>query len=194
MPGGGLVQVKLNNTGKETHHAQFVRLNDGVTLAQFQQALQEAAAAQFQGPAVGKVFAAVTFQEVPASTAPGKSSEVSLSLAQGSYVMLCFLPDPQGVPHVAKGMIKPFNVTTAAATQPTLPKAAGTVELNDYAFTTIPSDLKVGKHTWAVTNKGKEIHEMDPLLLKAPAAQIQQILAASPPAPRLDSACWSSTV
>lgn len=180
---GGLVQVKLNNTGKEAHHAQLVRLNDGVTLPQFQQALQEAAQAQFQGPALGKVFAAVTFQGGPAPTAPGKSSEVTLNLAQGSYVMLCFVPDPQGVPHMAKGMIKPFAVTAAAASQPTPPKAAGTVDLNDFAFTTIPTDLKAGKHTWAVTNKGKEIHEMGMLKLKAPAADVQKILVAPPPAP-----------
>lgn len=180
---GGLVQIKLNNTGKENHHAQFVRLNDGVTLPQFQQALLEAVQAQFQGPALGKVFGAVTFQGGPATTAPGKSTDVTLNLSQGSYVMLCFVSDPQGVPHMARGMIKPFSVTAAAATQPALAKAAGNVELNDFAFTTIPSDLKVGKYTWAVTNKGKEIHEMGMLRLKAPAAQIQQILAGPPPAP-----------
>ncbi len=180
---GGLVQVKLNNTGKEAHHAQLVRLNEGVTMAQFQQALQEAAAAGFQGPAMGKVFAAVTFQGGPAPTAPGKSSEVALNLSEGSYAMLCFLPDPQGVPHIAKGMIKPFIVTAAPATQPATPKAAGAVELNDFAFTAIPSDLKAGKHTWAVTNKGKEIHEMSMIKLSIPAAQVQQILSAPPPAP-----------
>jgi uncharacterized cupredoxin-like copper-binding protein len=180
---GGLVQLNLNNTGKEDHHAQLVRLNDGVTLPQFQQALQEAVAAQFQGPAVGKVFAAVTFQGGPATTKPGKSTAATLNLSQGSYAMLCFVGDPQGVPHIAKGMIKPFTVTAAAAAQPTPPKAAGTVDLNDFAFTAIPTDLKVGKHTWAVTNKGKEIHEMGMLKLKAPAADVQKILSAPPPAP-----------
>lgn len=177
---GGIVRVKLNNAGKESHHAQLIRLNDGVTLPQFQQTLQAAGQANFEGPAVGQLFAMVTFQGGPAPILPGKSTEVVLNLQQGQYVMLCFLPDPMGVPHLAKGMIKPVSVTAAAASQPQPPKAAGSVELNDFAFTAIPSDLKAGKHTWAVINKGKEIHEMGMIRLKAPAADVQKALTAPP--------------
>ena len=43
----GLVKIKLVNDGQEPHHAQIVRLNDGVTLEQFQAALQEGEAAAF---------------------------------------------------------------------------------------------------------------------------------------------------
>src|SRR5207248_2949193 len=37
---GGLVRLRLDNKGKETHQAQVARLNDGVTQAQFQAGLQ----------------------------------------------------------------------------------------------------------------------------------------------------------
>jgi hypothetical protein len=40
---GGLTRLQLTNTGKEAHHAQLVRLNDGVTVQQFQAALQQGA-------------------------------------------------------------------------------------------------------------------------------------------------------
>ena len=32
------------------------------------------------------------------------------SLPDGRYVMLCFLPDTDGAPHVSKGMWKEFRV------------------------------------------------------------------------------------
>jgi len=44
---GGIVRIRLNNTGKESHHAQLVRLNDGVTIPQFQSALMAAGQANF---------------------------------------------------------------------------------------------------------------------------------------------------
>jgi len=125
----------------------------------------------------------VSFQGGPAPIVAGKSAEVVLNLPQGQYVMLCFVPAPDGLPHLAKGMIKPVTVTAAAASQPAPPKAEGNVELNDFAFTAIPSNTSAGKHTWAVMNKGKEIHEMGMLKLSAPAAQVQQILSAPPPGP-----------
>jgi hypothetical protein len=37
----GLVKVNLVNDSQEPHHAQIVRLNEGVTLEQFQTALQQ---------------------------------------------------------------------------------------------------------------------------------------------------------
>ena len=37
----GYVNMVMENAGKEPHHAQFLRLNDGVTMEQFQAALPE---------------------------------------------------------------------------------------------------------------------------------------------------------
>ncbi|MBI2935460.1 MAG: hypothetical protein HYY31_01405 [Chloroflexi bacterium] len=39
---GGITRIRLDNTGKESHHAAFARLNDGVTFQQFQGTLQSA--------------------------------------------------------------------------------------------------------------------------------------------------------
>ncbi|MBI3953592.1 MAG: hypothetical protein HY330_03680 [Chloroflexi bacterium] len=180
---GGLTRLQLKNTGKESHHAQFVRLNDGVTVQQFQSTLQGALqAAATEGPAaLGRVFALVTFTGGPAPIGPGGTSEAVANLAAGQYLLLCFIPSPDGVPHLAKGMIKPLTVSAGPAKPPAEPSAKGTVSLGDFAFVGLPS-LSSGKATLKVTNIGKEPHEMGVLRLKGvPAAQLKQMLTAPPP-------------
>jgi uncharacterized cupredoxin-like copper-binding protein len=169
---GGLTQIQFTNTGKEAHHAQFARLNDGVTVQQFQAALP-------QGPSA--VIPLVTFTGGPAPVGPGGQSEAVVELTAGQYLLLCFVPSPDGVPHVAKGMVKPLAVTAAPAKQPGKPAVKGTVDLQDFAFGALPGNVSAGKTALAVVNKGKEIHEM--VLLKPkgiPAAQLLQVLSAPP--------------
>lgn len=169
---GGLTRLQLTNTGKEAHHAQFARLNDGVTLQQFQAALQ-------RGPE--GAFPLITFNGGPPPVEPGKQAEAIVDLPVGQYVLLCFMPSPDGVPHLAKGMVKPLTVTAAPAKQPGKPAVKGTVDLLDFAFGALPGNVSAGRTTLAVVNKGKEVHEMGVLKLKGvPAAQVIQALSAPP--------------
>jgi uncharacterized cupredoxin-like copper-binding protein len=169
---GGLTQLQFTNTGKEAHHAQFARLNDGVTLQQFQAALK-------QGPPA--IFPLITFQGGPAPLVSGGKAEAVVDLPAGQYVLLCFIPSPDGVPHLAKGMVKPLTVTAAPAKQPAKPTVKGTVDLADFAFGALPGNIAAGKTNLAVVNKGKEPHEMLVLRLKGvPAAQLIQALSAPP--------------
>jgi uncharacterized cupredoxin-like copper-binding protein len=169
---GGLTHLQFTNTGKEPHHAQFARLNDGVSLQQFQAALQK-------GPE--GAFPLITFQAGAPAIEAGKKSEAVVNLTAGQYMLLCFIPSPDGVPHLAKGMVKPLTVTAAPAKQPAKPAAKGAVDLLDFAFGTLPGNVSAGKTTLAVVNKGKEVHEMGVLKLKGvPAAQVIQALSAPP--------------
>jgi hypothetical protein len=36
---------------------------------------------------------------------------VTLNLEAGTYVLACFIPSPDGVPHLAKGMLMPIQVS-----------------------------------------------------------------------------------
>jgi uncharacterized cupredoxin-like copper-binding protein len=140
----------MRNTGKEAHHAQFVKLNTGVTFQQFVAALQ-----QGEGPAL----ALVSFQGGTGALDPGSNTEsVSVNLQPGDYVVLCFLTGADGVPHFAKGMIKPLTVTAgstpAAATKPS---TQITITLRDFTFES-PDTLSSG--TWAITNAGPQPHEL----------------------------------
>jgi uncharacterized cupredoxin-like copper-binding protein len=169
---GGLTRLQLTNTGKEGHQAQFARLNDGVTLQQFLAALPQGEAA---------AFPLITFKGGAPPIEPGKQAEAVVDLPVGQYVLLCFIPSPDGVPHLAKGMVRPLTVTAAPAKQPAKPAVKGTVDLQDFAFGALPGDITAGKTGLAVVNKGKEPHEMLVLKLKGvPAAQVVQALSAPP--------------
>jgi hypothetical protein len=134
--------------------------------------------------ALFKIFGVSTVAGGPGIVAPGKTIDVVTNLGAGEYALLCFVSSPDGVFHFAKGMVKPLSVTAAPAKQPAPPTAAGTVELVDFAFATIPSEISSKRVLWAVNNKGAEPHEMAILRPKGVSiTELQQALTAPPPPP-----------
>jgi hypothetical protein len=147
----GYVHVVMENAGKEPHHAQLLRLNDGVTMAQFQEALAQGVPAVLQ-------IAALTGG--PSVIDPGLSQGVTLDLPPGQYVLLCIIPSADGVPHLAKGMVSPLTVTApASAAVAGAPEADGTVRLLDFSFA-LPQQIEAGKQVWEIKNDGKQPHEL----------------------------------
>jgi hypothetical protein len=148
----GLVSFVLENHGNEPHHLQLARLNDGVTPEQLGQALQ-------QGPLAA--IPLVTFPGGPGPVDPHGRQEIMAELTPGIYVLLCLIPSPDGVPHVAKGMIA-FTEVVAADSQvdSALPAVAGVVKLLDYSFV-LPERIQAGKQVWEVVNEGAEAHEIN---------------------------------
>ena len=100
----GLVTINGTNTSTaEEHQATIIRLNDGVTL---DEALGTFAQDELEG------FKLVTTHAGPNGVAPGAGQTTTQELAEGNYFFVCFIPSPtDGVPHVAKGMLKEFTVT-----------------------------------------------------------------------------------
>lgn len=151
----GWVKVTLTNSGKEPHHAQLLRLNDGVTVDEFQAAMKEGE---------DKVFQKATLQGGPSMIVPGGKSEVVLNLQAGQYFLLCFLPSHDGMPHVAKGMVKPFSVTGTDGATSAAPATQGTIVLSDFSFE-MPDTLSAGHVALEVTNQGQQPHEITILRL-----------------------------
>lgn len=147
----GLVRVKLMAHGNEPHHVQFARLNDGVTFEQFTAALQEGEAA---------AMALITFPGGVAPIDPESNASAVLDLTPGAYVLLCFIPSPDGVPHLAKGMIAPVTVVESTAQPAPEPVVDATVKLVDFSFV-LPTDIKAGKQIWKVVNEGSQAHEIN---------------------------------
>lgn len=143
----GAVRMSLRNEGPEPHHAQPARLNDGVSLGQLNEQLQ-------QEPE--SALPLLSFPGGPGPVAAGASQDVTLDLAEGQYVMLCFVESPDGTPHLAKGMIKPFRVTGPEDGGDS-PEAGTEVMLRDFGFT-MPDTIE-GDATLQITNGGPQFHE-----------------------------------
>ena len=155
---GGLVQLKMDNRGQESHHAQTMRLNDGVTTQQFQTALQS--------PDPEAVLALVSLAGGPNTIEPGESQTVVADFSRpGNYAFLCFISGADDVPHAAKGMVRTFQVTQPSASQQRPPEADTRVTLADFSFLGLDS-LPARKTTIEVTNGGPQPHEVAILKLE----------------------------
>jgi hypothetical protein len=146
----GWVRVTMENKGAEAHHAQFLKLADGVTADDFQNTLLS------EGEAA---LATVLAYGGAGVIDPGSSSEAIVWLDPGDYVAVCFVSGADNVPHFAKGMLTPFSVVEGDGTsQPPVEDAA--VELIDFGFKTLPAEFPAGKVTIKATNSGTEMHEL----------------------------------
>ncbi len=152
----GWVTVNFSNVGKEAHHAQFARLNDGVTPQQIQDALKQSEQA---------ALALVSLVGGPSVIDPNGNGSVTMNLAPGQYMLLCFLPSADGVPHLAKGMVALLTVKGAGASTAAEPKADVTVNMADFHYT-MPAEVKAGKQVWKVVNDGPQPHEIVVLKLE----------------------------
>lgn len=181
---GGLIRFHFTNDGQEDHHAQFIRLNDGVTHAQFDSvynAVMEAVPTEGEGAYMRLLdFAAVAGG--PALTAPGGQAAVTLDLAPGEYILLCFIPSPDGIPHLAKGMRRRLTVADPPAAAPEPPIAAGRVDMADFAFSELPA-MDSGPVVLEVTNSGQEPHEMVVMRLEGVTLEQAMAMMMAPPPP-----------
>jgi uncharacterized cupredoxin-like copper-binding protein len=95
----GEITLKLTNQGTEPHEANVLRLAEGATI--------ESIAAWFQAPGGPPPFANVGGAQ---GIMPGASTLAVMDLEAGNYLLICFIPNAEGVPHALLGMVKPFAV------------------------------------------------------------------------------------
>jgi uncharacterized cupredoxin-like copper-binding protein len=82
------------NAGSELHEFILVRLPDGMSLEE---------AFEMEDPPIIGVGGSGPFE-------PGVRQQMRIDLAEGTYVFLCFLPNPEGIPHIEFGMVAPLFV------------------------------------------------------------------------------------
>lgn len=89
---------------------------------------------------------------------PGGSDGATVDLPSGSYLAICFLPDPaDGKDHASKGMIRELVIAgTPHVAQ--APAAETEIRLKDFSFQF--GDLTAGTHTFRVVNDGPLTHEL----------------------------------
>lgn len=149
----GTTEFTMKNEGKEGHIAVVAKIADGKTFADVTKALQTPPGSAPAGPP--------PFEEVTgiATVSPGLSSNVTADLEPGSYLFACFLPAPDGAPHIAKGMIAPFAVTESDAEAAELPTPVATVTAKDFSYTT-DFKAKAGEQVITFKNEGPQAHEI----------------------------------
>lgn len=100
--------LHVSNTGKELHEMVIYQLKDGVTMADFQAALEKEMSGEEMSAEEESQF------EFIGNTlmSPGVSSYFSLNFEPGNYVFICHIPSPahEMQPHFALGMIQEVNV------------------------------------------------------------------------------------
>jgi hypothetical protein len=144
----GPVRLQLVNRGKELHHAQLIRLEQGKTLADL--------SARPAGPPPEWAVAVGG----PGAVGPGDSSSVIQSLTPGRYVVLCFIPSlSDHKEHLKKGMVAEFVVAAGKKSAARLPQSDLTVRMLDFGFA--PSaPIHAGARRIRVINDGPQLHEM----------------------------------
>ena len=146
----GRVKFRLSNRGVEAHAAQLYRLDEGVTLERFGQAMNAGITSERDLATVVGGLANVDGGE----TGP----LVEVTLKPGNHVVVCWLLSPTGAVHAFRGMIKAFRVADQGEIRSTDTSIDGSFELTEYDIT-VPDDFD-GAGSYRVMNRGEEWHEL----------------------------------
>ena len=167
---GGLTTVRIVNEGRDLHHIQFLKLLQGKSAADFRAAI---AADPSRLPSW------VQYAGGPNAHLPGSQASATVNLTEGDYVLMCWIPDKNGVPHVALGMQKALFVRGGKPTKVSGAKAPITITQIDYQFI-LSKRIESGLHTIEVINHGSQPHELVVVKL-APGATVQDAIASFEP-------------
>ena len=143
---GGVVQMRFTNTGGYPHEFAFARIEEGKTESDVKAVIESGE----EPPEWAEDVAGVP------ALSPGQSAAITRTLEPGSYVFLCFFPDPEGTPHAALGMYELFTI--AGDSGAALPEPDATITATD-AGLELPT-LSSGEQTVEFENGGTEPHEL----------------------------------
>lgn len=168
----GLVSVRVVNKGKDMHHVTLLRLMRGKTAEDFVEAVNS-------DPSyfVTKHLPWIKFAGGPNAAIPGESSSAVVELEPGHYVVACIIPNPNGIPHVRQGMMKPLTVAGPAISRLPEPKAAVTISARDYSFSIDDPAVAAGRRTIRFENAGTQPHEV--VVVKLPPGMTVEDFAAT---------------
>ena len=141
---GGVVSMEFVNAGDELHEFALGRLAPGVTPEQARQELTDGDGDP--GPELVEDIGGVPF------LTPGKRVTVTRKLSEGTYVLLCFIPAPDGRPHIEHGMIRSFKIEGDSGKD--LPKPDAVIIARTARFD-VPV-LHAGRQTIELRNAARE--------------------------------------
>jgi hypothetical protein len=93
--------LRIINDGKEPHEIFVLRIPEGKTYADLMASFAPG------GERIGTPMGG------NGAISPGESNWWEIDLPAGNYAVLCFVPSPDGTPHVVKGMAMPLTIVAA---------------------------------------------------------------------------------
>lgn len=96
--------IHVINDGPQLHEAQLVRLAEGKTAQDFLASI----APGYQGEPAGRQLGGA------GAFGPGLDGYWTVTLEPGNYLLVCFVPGPDGTPHLLQGMMEEFSVAPAS--------------------------------------------------------------------------------
>jgi uncharacterized cupredoxin-like copper-binding protein len=166
----GVITMQVVNKGQDPHHIQLLKLLQGKTADDFRAAITAEPA---------RLPHWIQFVGGPNAVLPGSESVATMNLAEGEYLLICLIPNKEGVPHMALGMQKPLSVKGGKPTLVSEPKAGLTITLVDFRLM-LSQPITAGSHTIQVINHGTMPHEVVVLKLD-PGASAKDFGAAFEP-------------
>jgi uncharacterized cupredoxin-like copper-binding protein len=149
----GTITFRMENDGKELHHLWIVKLTGKKTPDDFTKAMKS------WGSALKMPDWAIDVGG-PNSASPGMTAEGTMTLDPGTYMLVCWVPSPDGMLHVMKGMVKPLTITARPAGQVDAEPASDiTMTLDDYTFE-LSKPITPGRHVIRVENRAPQTHEV----------------------------------
>jgi hypothetical protein len=152
-PQPGWVTIQFKNGGVEYHMMAVVLLKKGVTAAQ----LKKAAIAQDDASFAKIAQGDGQVSGVPELLGPNQTTTTITQLKAGHYGLMCFVPAPDGTPHVAHGMVTTFDVTGSKSSARPPQDGVVDVTLSDTAIK-VPTGDAPKSATIKVTNSGTNPH------------------------------------
>ncbi len=144
----GLTTFQFMTPGKEPHHGIMIRLEEGKTFEDLAEAIKKPG----PPPSWAHLDGGMMIGD------PEKGSNVTMNLTPGKYVLICFVPSTDGVPHFAKGMLLPIEVT-GPVVEAAEPQADIVLRLKDYDFE-LSKPLTPGEHVIRVETAPGQPHEL----------------------------------
>jgi hypothetical protein len=113
-PTAGSVSIAVENLGSEIHEIGMARLVDGHTVEEVRAALETAG--EDEDPLAGLVEEGSVIDELGGIQAPGTAYTISGDgIEAGEYVLICFIPNSEGVLHAQLGMVSGFTIAEGDA-------------------------------------------------------------------------------
>ncbi|MBI2913792.1 MAG: hypothetical protein HYY03_07720 [Chloroflexi bacterium] len=158
-PKPGPISITMPNDGEYEHHAQFFRIEDGHTMDELLEELEQLSDEDITLPEWA------VWVGGPGILSPGETAELFVDFEAGHYAFLCLLDDPDGVPHTEKGMRGEITIEGEENTA-SLPAADVEITGEDdgtgqsYAFGGLPDSIEAGEAVVEFRNDGSEPHEL----------------------------------